>query len=526
MAALDTYTGPWTRREAAHLVRRTLFGLRPEDITTALAGTVSEAVDRLLASSPPPADPIAYTNSGAVTAGNEWMKASYDSGTEGQRVTFAQSWWIDIMLQQGFSLREKMTLFWANHLATGSNTVKDARYIAQQNIYLRANAFGNIKTIVRDITFDPAMLRYLSGNTNTKKQPNENYARELQELFTIGKGPEIQPGNYTNYTEADVKAAARVLTGWSDDATTRMAKFNAGNHDSTDKTFSAAYGNTVVKGGKDEAGARREIDDMLAMIFAQPATALYLVRKLYRFFVDYKISATTEATVIAPLADLLRSNNYDVKPVLRALFTSTHFYDTERIGCMIKPPIDLVLGVVRTFRPPDLFPAEKNKMHWAYRTLRKTMATAQQDLFNPPNVAGWPAYYQEPFFHEIWINADTLQKRVKYTNDMSSDGYLLDEAYEKSYIDEIYAASLVSEPGVITTLITEWAFLLFPVPLNDNQIEACKNVVLSGLPDYEWSVEWGDYVNDPTNDAKLQPVRTKLRALLRYMMGMAEHQIC
>ena len=212
---------------------------------------------------------------------------------------------------------------------------------------LRASALGNFKALVKEVTLAPAMLRYLNGNTNTKANPNENYGRELQELFTIGKGPEIAAGNYTNYTEDDVKAAARVLTGWRDLRDTRTAEFRATPHDTANKIFSSAYGGATITGRTGADGAK-ELDDLLDLIFAQAETARYICRKLYRHFVYYVIDDATEKNVIAPMADLLRKGGWEIKPVVALLLKSAHFYDAANIGCYIKTPLDVVVGTFRT----------------------------------------------------------------------------------------------------------------------------------------------------------------------------------
>lgn len=525
-AGLEPYTGEWTSKQAYHLLRRAMFGATPKDVAVILKGNMSQAVDMLL-SPVPAAAPIAYVATGGVAQGQPWATAGYDANQENSRLTQLQSWWIKLMLDQGISLTEKMTLFWHNHFSCGANSVKDARYMYKQNDLLRQNVFGNFKTLAKQISLDPAMLRYLSGSYNTKTSPNENYGRELQELFSIGKGPEIAPGNYTHYTEADVKAAAKVLTGWSDDQAGLTYKFTDANHDTNDKTFSSAYGNRVIKGGKGKTEALREMDDLLTMIFDQNQTAVYLVRKIYRWFVDYVIDSEVEKNIIQPLADIFRANNYEVKPVLEALFKSAHFYDNAKIGCMIKSPADLVIGTIRLFPHPLLYPTALPQTNWAYRTLRRVMATMQLDIMNLPNVAGLPAYWQEPVFHEIWINADTLQKRVKFTNDYSFDKFRLDEMDYGTAprIDPLEAVKYITDPSNPVTIVTEFAQIMFPIQITAEQVTELKNILIPGLPDFEWTVEWNDYQKNPTDDTKSTAIADKLRLLLKYMFAMAEYQL-
>jgi len=185
-----------------------------------------------------------------------------------------------------------------------------------------------------------------------------------------------------------------------------------------------------------------------------------------------------------------------------------------------------VIGTVRLFHPNDLYPADHKLMHWAYRTVRRTMATMQMDLFNPPNVAGWPAYYQSPMFHEIWINADTLQKRVKFTSDLSLDGLQLDESYDKSYIDVFAASGMVSDPSNAASMTSELASLMFAIPLTAEQLQTLTDIILQGQPSTAWTYTWNQYEADPTNDNLRSPIESRLRLLLKTMMNMAEYQIC
>jgi len=521
-SGLEPYTGPWGYQQSAHLLRRTMFGVRKQELDTVQGMTLSAVVDLLLQPGPTPPPPPDYNDANGSTA---WSTAAYNSSRDNAFLVFTLSWWSGLMLNQEISLREKMTLFWHNHFVSSWASVKDSRYMYRQNALFRQHALGNFKELAKQATLDPAMLRYLNGNTNKKGTPNENYARELQELFTIGKGPEIAPGNYTNYTEDDIKAAARVLTGYSDDTGTITHKFTAANHDSGNKTFSANYGGKVITGRSSASGAMAELDELLEMIFGQEATALYICRKLYRWFVYYQIDAATEQNMIVPMAQLLRSNNFDVGPVLRALFSSAHFYDPANIGCMIKNPVDLVIGTLRLFTFPDLNPDKLNLKYFGLRTLRRTMAAMQADLMGHPNVAGWPAYWQEPVYHRAWINADTLQKRVKFTNDLATDGYKLDEGYATLLIDPMELASFISDPSDVSKLIDETAALLFPNPITQRQHDQIKAVLLPGLPDYEWTVEWEEYQNEPTNESKKKAVAGKLSAMLKYMLAMAEYQL-
>lgn len=532
-AGVEPYTGPWGTAQAAHLLRRTTFGASRADRESLAALSIDAAIDRILDDSIPDASlPLSTNSQDLVPVGETWVNAilrdpaSMFSPT-GARMNSLRAWWIQRMILQRASVREKMVLFWHNHFVTEVPDVGDPRFTYRYVDLIRRNALGNFRTLARDMTLEGAMLTYLNGNTNTRTNPNENYARELQELFTIGKGPEVAPGDYSNYTEVDVRAAARVLTGWrtftNADGTVGPVtwRFDATRHDPTDKQFSHRYQDRVITGRSGDAGAQ-ELDDLIAMIFDQPETARYLCRKLYRWFVYYVIDEQVEDTVIAPMADLLRSSNYTVKPALRLLLRSAHFFDSVNMGCVIKSPLDLIVGMVREFEMP--IPAADVAQEYTFLLYLVTQGSSmQQYLGQPPDVAGWSAYYQSPQYYELWINSDTLPRRTRLSTTFARAGYTTGGA--TLVIDPLAFAAGLKAPEEPDVLIDELCEYLYPIPLTAAQKAFLKNTLIPGLPDYEWTVEWMDYVNDPTNSQKSTPVKTKLQTLLSTMMQMPEFQL-
>jgi uncharacterized protein (DUF1800 family) len=532
-AGVEPYAGPWGPAQVAHLLRRTTFGAAWVDRAALGALSIDQAIDRLLDDSVPNTTlPLNAHPQDLVPVGQTWVNAIYrDTASTfnptGSRMNSLRAWWIQQMILQQASVREKMVLFWHNHFVTEMPDVNDPRYTYRYVDLLRRNALGNFRTLARDMTLEAAMLIYLNGNTNTRTNPNENYARELQELFTIGKGPEVAPGDYTNYTEVDVRAAARVLTGWrtlqNADGTVGQVtwRFDATRHDTADKQFSHRYQNRVITGRSGDAGAQ-ELDDLITMIFDQPETARYLCRKLYRWFVYYLIDEQVESTVITPMADLLRASNYDVKPVLRLLFRSAHFFDPVNMGCVIKSPLDLIVGMVREFG--ITIPAADLAQKETFLVYLVNQGSAmQQYLGQPPDVAGWSAYYQEPQYYELWINSDTLPRRTRLTTAMARNGYTTGGA--TMAIDPLAFALTLTRPDDVDLLIDDLCTALYPIPLTAGQKAFLKNTLLPGLPDYEWTVEWFDFVNDPTNQVKSTPVKTKLQTLLSTMLQMPEYQL-
>ncbi|WP_162550139.1 DUF1800 domain-containing protein [Hymenobacter nivis] len=518
---LAAYAGPWGPAQAAHLLRRTLFGPTRAEITTAAAAGLGPTLDGLLAASAAPAPPLNVSATDTtVPIGQTWVTQAFDQTLQGVRTVSLRDWWLGQQLGQTTSLSEQMTLFWHNHFVVEFGNLNDARYSYEYVRLLRQHALGNVRQLAKDLTINPAMLRYLNGNQSVAGAPNENYGRELLELFTVGKGPLVGAGNYTNYTEADVQAAARVLTGWRDDNVKIAGYFVAGRHDAKPKQFSAAFGNAVIA-----PNGAAEYQDLINLIFAQAETARFLVRKLYRWFVYYLIDADTEANVIQPLATLLIQSNFEVAPVLRRLFGSEHFFDVAAVGCRIKSPLDFTVGLVRQMQVvlPPASSLVAQYAHWEY--LYGLALVQQQALGDPPNVAGWAAYYQTPQFHELWINAVTLPRRNQATDLYIGNGVSRGGVLAK--IDPV-ALVLALPPATATDpnlVIAEFVRLMVPLDLTTIQLAFLKNALIPGLPDFEWTNEWTYYVATPTVAAKKAAVATKLQAMLRSLMGLAEYHL-
>ncbi|SDY38640.1 DUF1800 domain-containing protein [Hymenobacter psychrophilus] len=522
---LAAYTGPWGAAQAAHLLRRATFGPTRAEILAAAGKSLAQVLDGLLAVPATPAPPVnGFQNDTSVPVGQSWVTAPFNNDFEYWRLRSLRAWWMGQQLQSP-TLTEKMTLFWHNHFVAEFDDVFESRYAYRYVALLRRAALGNIRQLAKDVTIEPMMLRYLGGNQNRVGAPNENYGRELLELFTVGKGPLIGAGNYTTYTEADVQAAAKVLTGWQDSRDNINGFYTDSRHDKTTKQFSAAFGNKTITNQGDQ-----EYKALVDLVFDQPSTALFLVRKLYRWFVYYVIDADTEQTIIQPLAADLRQNGYNVAPVLRKLLGSQHFFDVQNVGCVIKSPLDAVLSAARQL-PVSLPPASDVLAQygvWDWLVDRATVM--QQKLGDPPNVAGWPAYWQTPEFYEMWINAVTLPRRNQYTDQLiDAKGYtryytggnykLLTDIV--GWVQALPTAT-AADPNL---LVGELVRLLVPVELTANQLAFLNDTLIPGLPDFEWTVEWNAYLAAPTNATKKAAVDTKLRALTRQLMGLAEYHI-
>ncbi|HEV7214201.1 MAG TPA: DUF1800 domain-containing protein [Chloroflexota bacterium] len=340
----------------AHLLRRAGFGAGPDELARYQQLGYAAAVDKLVNYSQ-------IDNSALENA-----MPTLDLTQRGvQEISAA---WLQRMLHTARPLEEKMTLFWHGHFATGDSKVQSAALMWQQNGIFRANAAGNFHDLLLGVSKDPAMLKWLDGNENHKRAPNENYGRELMELFTLGIG---------NYTEDDVHAAARAFTGWH--APRGVFQFNARDHDSSAKTFLGQTG--PWDGG-----------DILNIILQQPAHATFLMTKLYKFFVDPNPSSAN----IQKYADLYTQNRYELAPVLQAMYMSPEFQAQSAVQSLIKSPAEYLIGAFK---------------HLGIGTITKqapgVLTLLGQQLFNPPNVAGWPG-------GPSWINTGTILNRYNEAN--------------------------------------------------------------------------------------------------------------
>ncbi|MBK8323149.1 MAG: DUF1800 domain-containing protein [Betaproteobacteria bacterium] len=378
-AALILATGPARAAPlgedgARHLLVRTGFGATAAEIARLAPLEREAAVDGILratgtkATLAPPAwvdEPFFPFHKFAALPAEERMA---EQRRNAERAFELREWWLRERLATPSPLAERMTLFWHNHFATGQQKVRSGQLMYRQNALLRREALGNFGELLREVSRDPAMLVYLDNAGSRKQAPNENFAREVMELFTLGEG---------KYAERDIREAARAFTGWSIDRDTGEYRYRPFIHDGGMNTV---LGRTGRLGG----------EDVLEILLARPETATFVTRKLWREFV----SPAPDEREVERLGGVLRDSRYSVKPLLRALFLSEAFWSSANRGTLIKSPVDLVVGTMHTFgiRPLDLRPAAT------------ASALLGQNLFAPPNVKGWPG-------GEAWINSATLLGR-------------------------------------------------------------------------------------------------------------------
>ncbi len=529
-SGVGPYTGTWGKNEIIHLLKRTMFGATQADINYFATRTVGQAVDELInPTAPIPGPPlkeyatsttVGVTPDPTVAQGTTWINdVNNDGSVQFQRRSSMKKWWTGNMINQDRSIREKMVIFFMDHFGNEQTDVGNANLAYKQINIVYNQCLGNFKTMVRDMTMDGHMLRYLNGYLNTATAPDENYARELQELFCCGKGPD------SKYTENDVKEAAKVLTGWTVNYTTYSAQFTASRHSTSNKTFSAFYNNTVITGRTGATAGALELDDLLNMIFSTQEVAKFMVRKLYRYFVYYNIDADVEANVITPLANLLRINNYNIKPVLSTLLKSEHFFDVLNQNCFIKTPADLVIGLVREMNVPFPVSTDWDGNYGLWNNYYSAMTILQQSIGDPPNVAGMPAFYQEPSYHELWITTDTLPKRNQYTDLMVNTGYVRNSF--RSVINIPLWAQSVFNPGNPNDLIDGVLNSVFRISLsNESKKQIKTQILLSGQQyDYYWTNAWHAYLANPANTTNFNTVNNRLKSLFQYLFALSEYQL-
>jgi uncharacterized protein (DUF1800 family) len=524
---MTPYSGPWTSAEAAHLLRRCTFGATYADIQAAVQNGLNATLLNLF--TPTVIDqPLAYDPAEQIVAqGQTWVSAVYPSNTaanqqtEGARMKSLGAWIAKNLNQESLSLTEKMLFFWQNHFGVTSSG--DARAMYQYLSLLRQHSLGNVKQLVKDVTIDPCMLLFLNGSTNTVFSPNENFARELLELFTVGKGAQLAAGDYSTFTEQDVAAGAKICTGYivqgvrSDTQTQVTSQFMPLLHDNTTKTLSYHFANQSLSNG----GAT-EYANYIDVVFNQADTAHYICRKLYRYFVNYDITPWVEQNIIADMAQTFVTNNYEIAPVLNELLSSAHFFDMSVRGAIIRSPLETLCAMLNTSATTANFDLQST--YQIYLSMYGLADQMGQGYAAPPSVAGWTAYYQAPAFYRLWINSTYIKKRFDVANLLTSNSYNVNGNIFK--IQVLGLLNGLSAPASAPQVIEDLCLVLFPKDIPAVDKLAIKSVLTGGLPDFEWTLQYNEYLADPTNPTFYTPVELRMQAVLNVMFKMPQFHVC
>jgi hypothetical protein len=369
-----TAKDPFNLKWAGHLFRRAGLGTSLAELRAAVEKGLDATLKRLL------------EGSEGAEGVERILMATGDNMVKDDDPERLGGWWVYCMIHGPCPLREKMTLFWHNHFATSIAKVGRPTLMYAQNKLLRKHALGKFRPFLLDVSRDPAMIVWLDNNANVKGKPNENYAREVMELFSLGVG---------NYTEKDVREAARAFTGWHTNESGDAYEFNAKVHDDEPKTV-------LGKTGKWNG------DDVVRILLEQPQAARFLVRKLYRSFISETHDPPT--ALLEPLAESFRKSDYDIAALLQTLLRSRHFFSEYAYRQRLKGPVEFVLGAAKAVAHTT---EEQDTVKLPPGALAGRIAAMGQELFAPPNVKGWPG-------GKAWLNTSTVLARNNFAEQVAS----------------------------------------------------------------------------------------------------------
>ncbi len=490
---------PWNEYLAGHLLRRTMMAPTWSDIEALVTlGDPGDAVDLLLnATSTPAAPGMANTaEQDPNSTPNVMLQNTYLGLLESDAAQL-RAWWEGLQVAATNSIQEKMVAFWSGHFTSafdlGNNTYVVAQLLYIQNQLFRSNALGNFQDLVKAVTLDGAMLVYLGGNQNIAGAPNENYARELMELFTCG----ISGG----YTQADVEAAARILTGWQASSFAQepdpngifQSYFTPTLHDTGDKIYLQANFPAIPTGSNTPQNAQNEIGKLVDTLFSYTAQSIatFICTKIYQFFIysDTDTSDPTAQTVISELASMFMQN-WEIQPVMSTLLKSAHFFDNNNIGCQVKTPAEYVIGLARQISPSV--------------SINGSMTNDNEQFFQPPNVSGWPGYHD-------WLTTSTYPTRG--TQAAAAIQSLSDPA-AIAFMNQ-FGSTIVNDINLLSTAIGQ---LLLPRPLSTTRQ---TNFTYQLLGTNTNDGQWPTVLNGP--QAQLA---TNIRSLLTYIVALPDFELC
>ena len=463
---------PWTAKQINLVVRRLGFGCSLSDIDLHLNSTPESLID----------DIVDGASNMEVTTAPEWSQ--WDNKQFNKSVN-NKNYYHTIWQRQAFKdiinngFRERLTLFWSNHFVVEYKDVNQPAYLYQYYALIQSHALGNFKTFVSEMGLAPAMLRYLNGFENKKNSPNENYARELYELFTLGEG--------NGYIQEDITETARALTGYNRFKTyLGVIEFNENSFDKGSKTIFGRSGNWGY-------------NDVIDILFEEKKDLIanFICNKIYRYFVSPQLNSS----VVSAMAETFKQNEFELKPVLKQLFKSEHFFDSVNSNVIIKSPIDLMLGLHHSlsFEYKDNVDLELN-----FRNKCREMG---QEIFSPVDVAGWQGNHD-------WINSETLPKRWEFAD------YLLIKYWQKNKNQfKTFIQSLVgSDQTDLRVIVTQLKdFMFCPYEIKEEEMTDAINTFMGEVPE--------SYFEDGTWSVNSNSVSKQVYDLMRFFITLPEFQL-
>lgn len=593
---LTELSGPLGTKRALHLLRRCTFGANKQLVDTTFATLTPQQATDLLFRQVLPAPPLPIN----PQTNQDWVESGVyaPDQMDGELQDAFKKWFIGQMLSSGvdpslqlaYSARERIVFFLHTHFTTIQEKVSNSRALYFQNALLRLFALDdmpppvfpapatpldlNFKNLTVKISVDNAMIALLDGNLNVRGGVNENYARELLELYSIGRGlPGTLPdateqGDYIVFKEQDVQEAARVLSGWTTNiefgsitdpdvtldpetqlprGTVRGAALNASSHDNGVKTFSNRLPGSIqpdpllLNGGQaTEASALDEIRQLIDLIYAQPETAKNICRKLYRFFVYHDITPAIDSTIITEMANTFQANGFKLQPVIENLVRSQHFYEAapgvgdDAFGGIIKAPIELVVNTTRFFELEP--PTQTTDLPGFYNftgSILDEIDNQGMHFFQPFDVAGYEAYHQFPIYHRSWINVNYLTRRYDFIRTIvnpMSDSPLKIDVYQ--FVKDNIPDSIAADSRLLVIELCRYFLpisenLTFDAAADDNagmtaeRLNYFHTVFLSNIdpdPEAAWTLRWTTGVGIATATEQLQQLFNALLQSPEYQL--------
>ena len=434
------------------------------------------------------------------------------------------------MYNQKTSINYRLFLFLHNLTPTDSFNLLGHKGAYNYIKLLFDYSFESYKEFVYNLTLDGSMLSYLNLYLSKKDTPDENYAREVQELFTVGKRP------FSKFTEKDVREIARALVGWSHsyekivygEGHENLPEFDPWNHDEDDKFFSSFYGNKIIKGRSGDSG-KEELQEVVDMLCETEEHAIYIVRRLYQFFVYPSLTDEIEELIIRPLAKIYKESNFSLIEPLKILLQSEHFYLNNIENSLIRSPIEASMAMLKEvdlvndgvlhhwdgntshnsiFEPNYFGEKEKDISAFKYE-LANTLTwfygqNIGMGLLNPPSVAGWPALYQDPVYDLFWINSSTLPRKLQQVNDFLRWGawmniYIGNFSVQKK-INLVNYLKTYANPYSIDSFINELCFRFLGGEAAANTFDKLNQALLNGINKNHWVEEVENIIDSDTPD--------------------------
>ena len=541
--SLDPLNSNLGQLRAKHLLRRCLFHYDNDLLTETSNLSAVEAVDQLLSDNTitynEPYDPLPDEDPHGY-----WLSSGIyppEIPNQARKRGLLSAWWWYNMINR-VNLKDKLTFFLHTTFTIANGDVGASHYFYDHLRLLEYYSSGNLRDLAKKITLDNAMLNYLDNTQNNANNPNENYAREFLELFTITKGDQVGEGDYSTYTEQDVIEAAKVFSGFKTqldrsiidpDTNIPMGRLAINQHDQGLKTFSYAFDNYELQGGNTEELIFEELHEFVDMIFNKEATALAYVKKMYRFFVKSEWDQDVETNILMPLAEQLYEGDYEILPVIKRLLASQHFFDAadsdpsdEIIGSIIKSPLQLLSSTITNlgFNIPDPENDMENYYKFVMFFMRNTyFPMAGMNLFAPDTVAGHPAIYQSPDFDRHWFSSSTILARYRLIeclitgrNKLGGNGQFGSELDTVAFVE-----NNSNNPSNIYYLVDEIANILYPNPIDEDRVNYFADLILEGYPSYYWTDTWDEYIATGENTI----VKTRLDLLIGAMINAPEYQL-